>query len=342
LNILFDVNHPVDVNVLKKAAIQLAEDGHHIFVTYRPRGILEKVVETELGDFSPIRIGKYHPSSFFKKLFGQLYRDWLFLSFFRRNKIDLSIGSSTNAISAWIMGIPHLAFEDDPEYKLTFWHANLFATRHIMPSCIKVKRKNIYHYRGLKELSYLHPRHFSPRAEKLDSYGLRPDEYVFIRKIARVSLNYKKGESLSISVIKKIRALGLKILLSLEDKTERGQFQDDCIILEEPVEDIFSLMKFALFCISSGDSMAREACLLGTPTIYTGGREMQVNRELMEIGCLFKEDTEDDVTKRISQLSDRRRRDRIGRMMGAKIEHDWEDVTQVIIRHVNDFRESRR
>ena len=341
MNILFDFNHPVDVNVFKNAVRILAAEGHHIFITYRARGILKRVVETELGDFHPVRIGKHHRSSFLMKVVGQLYRDCHFIPFYRRNRIDLSVGTSTNVISAWIMRIPHLAFEDDIEYKLTFTHANLFATRHIMPDYIELKKKNIHHYRGLKELAYLHPRYYSPRLEELDPYGLKPEEYVFIRKIARVSLNYRKEDDLSLTAIKKIRSLGLKVLLSLEDKREREIFEDDCIILQEPIRDIFSLIKFALFCVSSGDSVAREACLLGTPTIYTGRREMRVNTDLIDLGCLFKEDTEEAILNRIGQLASRREKDNIGSAVKVKIERDWEDVTQMIIRHVKDFDRSR-
>jgi predicted glycosyltransferase len=342
MNILFDFNHPADVNFFKNAAKKLAEAGDHIFVTYRQRGSLHKVIEAELGEFSPLQIGRHNSSSFFMKVLAQLYRDFRFLPYFKRNRIELSVGTSTNVISARLMGIPHLAFEDDLEYKVTFYHANLFATRHIMPSYIDVKKRNIYHYRGLKELAHLHPSYYTPRAAALERYGLHPEEYVFIRKIARVSLNYKRQDDLGPAVIKNIRKQGLKILLSLEDKRQRGLYQDDCMILEEPVPDIFALMKFAAFCISSGDSMARESCLLGTPTIYTGRREMKVNEYLIEIGCLFKEDTEEAIMNRISFLIRHRLKGQVAATVARKIEQDWEDVTQVIIRHVNDFRGSKR
>jgi predicted glycosyltransferase len=342
MNILFDFNHPADVNFFKNAAKKLAAAGDHIFITYRQRGSLQKVIDAELGEFSPFQIGRHRSASFLMKVLTQIYRDYRFLSYFKKNGIELSVGTSTNVISARLMGIPHLAFEDDLEYKVTFYHANLFATRHIMPSYINVQKKNIYHYRGLKELAHLHPSYYSPQVSALDPYKVQPEEYVFIRKIARVSLNYKREDDLGPAVIKSIRKHGLKILLSLEDKRQRDLYQDDCTILEEPVPDIFALMKFAAFCISSGDSMARESCLLGTPTIYAGRREMKVNEELIGIGCLFKEDTEETIRNRVSYLISHPLKGRVADLIARKIEHDWEDVTQVIIRHVDDFRGPRR
>jgi hypothetical protein len=336
MNILFDLNHPKDVNCFKNSIRTLSKRGHHIIVTYRPRGKLQAIVHSELSEFSPVKIGR-HYSSFIMKILGQLMRDFAFIPFHRKNKIHLSVGTSTNAMSSWLLRIPHLALEDDIEYKIPFYHANLFATRHIMPSYIKIRRKNVYHYKGLEELAYLHPAHFSPREEELIKYQVEPGDYVFIREVAGVSLNYKKRNSLNLDVVKKLRKLGLKILLSLEDAGMKEHFEDHCTILQEPVDDIFSLMKYALFTISSGDTMARESCLLGTPAIYTGGREMLLNKELIEMGCMFKEESLNDITDRIEYLSQNDVKERTGKLIRHKIEHDWDDPTQVILKHIKDF-----
>jgi len=337
MNILIDINHPVDVNYFKNAAKELANKGHRIIITYRLRGKLESIINFELGEFNPIKIGK-HYSTFFAKIIAQLKRDLVFLFFHKKNMVDLSVCfGPTNAISSWLNKIPYLAFEDDFEYKIPFYHANIFATRHIMPSYICVKKKNIYNYKGLKELAYLHPNYFTPTIEELKNYDLKPYRYVFIRKVANVSLNYKKEDNLNIIVIKNIKKLGLKILLSLEDEKMKNYFKDECIILDEPVNDIYSLMKYAKFTISSGDSMARESCLLGTPTIYTGSRDMAVNKELIDIGGMFKENTIEKILNRINYLSKNEARHRIEKLVKYKIMNEWDDPTKVILKHINDF-----
>lgn len=336
MNILFDINHPVDVNCFKNSIKILSREGHRVIVTYRPRGKLRTIINSELGEFTPVQIGK-HYSIFIMKIIGQLYRDICFLSFNKRNKIDLSVGTSTNVISSWLLGIPHLAFEDDIEYKIPFYHANFFATRHIMPSCIDFKGKKVYHYKGLKELAYLHPDYFFPRLEGLQKFDVEPDKYIFIRKVANVSLNYRKKDNLTLAVIHKIRELGFKILLSLEEKRMENAYRDNCIILEEPLKDIFSLMNYALFTISSGDSVARESCLLGTPTIYTGGREMLVNRELIEAGCMFREDTVEEIVERINFLSKVEVKQKVKKLVRIKIENEWDNTTEIILKHIKDF-----
>lgn len=337
MNILFDLNHPVDVNFFKNVIRILSESGHHIIISYRERGKLGNIANFELGEFAPIRIGQ-HQKIFLTKILGQLKRDLEFLSFQRKKKIDISVCfGPTNAIASWLNGIPYLAFDDDFEYKIPFYHANLFSTRHIMPAYIRANKKNIHLYNGLKELAYLHPRYFSSRVDELKRYELLPNKYVFIRKIANVSLNYQKQNLLFDELINLVKKLGLKVVLSLENKDLKSLYERDCIILEEPVGDIFSLMKFALFAVSSGDTVARETALLGTPSIYTGGRDMAVNNELINIGCMFQEDKFENIIKRIFTLSMEGEKERITRIVTDKIKYHWEDTTEVILKHINDF-----
>lgn len=337
MNILFDLNHPVDVNFFKNAIKILSKSGHNIVITYRNRGRLGKIVKFELGEFAPIKIGQ-HQKTFIKKITGQLTRDLKFLSFQRRKKIDISVCfGATNAIASWLNGIPYLAFDDDFEYKIPFYHANLFSTRHIMPAYIPVNKKNIHHYNGFKELAYLHPRYFSPRVDELKRYELLPGKYVFIREIANVSLNYQKQNLLLTKIVNFIKNLGLEIVLSLENKDLKYLYGRDCIILKEPVKDIYSLMRFALFVISSGDTVAREAVLLGTPAIYTGGRSMAVNDELIKSGFMFKENKLENIINQIVKLSIKSEKERMKRPVADKINYQWEDTTEVILRHINNF-----
>jgi predicted glycosyltransferase len=336
MNILFDLNHPVDMNCLKPAINILANRGFSIVITYRPRGNLKIILESEMSEYPLCQIGK-HYSNLGMKILGQLKRDWEFVRFYKRNEVDLSVGSSTNVIASWLMGIPHLALEDDYEYKIPFYHANIFAKRHIMPDHIKVQGRNIYHYRGIKEIAYLNPKYFTPNKNVLNEYGLKPQEYVFIRKIANVSLNYKKEDNLSLDIIDHIKDKGLKILLSLEDKQLKNTFEKDCIILQEPVRDIYSLMKYAMFTISSGDSMARESSLLAVPTIYTGGRQMVVNEELIEMGCMFKEDKKEQIEARIDGLATQNISAELEEKVIHKMENEWDDPTEVLLKHINDF-----
>jgi len=337
MNILFDFNHPVDVNFFKNSIKLLAKEQHKIILTYRERGRLKDILQYEIGQYTLTCIGS-HRKGFIRKVVGQLYRDYKFYCFQKENSINLSVCfGATNAIASAVNRIPYLAFDDDAEYKIPFYHANLFATRHIIPDFIKVTKKNIFKYRGFKELAYLHPNYFQPDISEIEKYNLRKDKYIFIREVANVSLNYKKENTPIQAIIKYLKKTDYSIVLSLEDKKLIVKFEKDCIILQEPIKDIYSLIKYALFVISSGDTVAREACLLGTPSIYTGGRSMSVNKELIETGCMYKMESYDKIKSQIDALCDNNEKKRIEKLIAEKIADEWDDTTQVILEHIKDF-----
>ena len=70
--------------------------------------------------------------------------------------------------------------------------------------------------------------------------GLEKDNYIFVREVAGISMNYSDLDSYSsLYIIKYIHEKGMKIVLSLEDKSTRDKYEPYCIILEEPLEDLY-------------------------------------------------------------------------------------------------------
>jgi uncharacterized protein len=337
MNILFDLNHPVDVNFFKNTMLKLKEQNHNIVLIYRPRGKLQKIVDYELSEFNPIPIGK-HYKTFFSKLFGQLYRDLLMFKFQRKHKIELSVCfGPTNAISSWFNRIPYLAFEDDLEYRIPFYHSNIFSTRHIMPDYIEFTNKKTWKYKGFKELAYLHPKRFKANLNSIKKLNLVKNKYVFIREISNVSLNYKEENKSIVDLVSYLANKGVQVVISLEDDAIKDKLRDMCLVLQEPVEDLSSILAYAQFAISSGDTMAREVCLLGTPCIYTGGREMVMNNELIQMEIMFKEDTVASIFKRIDLLMDDEVSSKLSNVISDKIKNEWADTTEVILEHISEF-----
>ena len=333
MKILFDLNHPVDVNFFKNAILTLQEKGHHIKVIFRERGKLEAILRYELKNVEIKKIGS-HKKSFLGKVFHQLLRDFNIFFFLLKYKIDIvACFGPTSAIAAKLSRTRYLAFDDDFEYKIPFYHANWLATKHIFPDFIKFTNSKTYKYHGFKELAYLHPNYLKTSETVLSEYDLLPNEYVFIREISNVSLNYKDRTSILNKLIQKVKNKGLKIVLSLEDKTLSNIYSVQCIVLEEPISDIYSLLYHSLFTISSGDTVAREAALLGVPTIYTGGRDMLVNKCLVDEGLIYESKNENDIMEFIQTLNvDKKTETR--KKSESLIQHTWEDTTSVILNHI--------
>jgi len=244
-----------------------------IEITLQPRGKLVPILQRELPDYHFTPIGMFR-KSMVTKVLGLAYRFPRFLNHVRRGKYDVvvSFGGTGICHATYILRKPSVIFDDDIEYGIGFYPYKPFATRLVMPAHIPVRGKNVVKYKGFKELAYLHPNYFKANEGSLQEYGLRPGEYVFVREVSKISMNYAHLETGQLAdVCRHLKTLGLKVILSLEDKSLTDRFASDCIILQEPVTDIYSLMHFALLTISSGDTMARESCLTGTPVIYTGG-----------------------------------------------------------------------
>lgn len=336
MNILFDINHPVDVNFFKNAILILQSQGNNIHIIFRKRGKLEKILRYELGQFPVTMIGK-HKNGFIKKISSQLHRDSKIVTYIKNNQIDLIVCfGGTAAISSWYCRKPYLAFDDDFEYKIPFYHANWFSTRHIYPDFIEFSNSRTHKYHGFKELAYLHPDRLRTSTKVLDQYSLVPNEYVFVREIANISLNYQENNSILKELIFEIKKKGLKIILSLEDKNLKDDFNVDCIILKEPISDIYSLLYYSLFAVSSGDTVARETALLGVPTIYTGGRTMVVNKALVEAGLMFESTNVKNIIKFMNTLSSDKKKENKENSLNL-IKNKWENTTSVILKHVEDF-----
>ena len=337
MKILVDLNHPVDVNFFKNAIAQLAKKHDcQIDITVQPRGKLIPILQKELPDFHFTPIG-IHRKSFFGKIYGAGYRFLHLLSYVRRGGFDgvVSFGGIGVSHATYVLGKPSIIFDDDIEYGLGFYPYKPFATRLVMPQQIPVRGKNIVRYRGFKELAYLHPNHFSPDETVLKEYQLRPGEYVFVREVSKISMNYAHLETGQLATVcGQLRTSGLNIVLSLEDKSLVDRFSPQCIVLQEPVRDIYSLMHFAKLTISSGDTMARESCLTGTPVIYTGGRYMSVNTELKKKGIFFEPEKEHPVMSLVAMIIEQNVKEKTGNTVQRALADEWEDTTEVIVNNV--------
>lgn len=336
MKILFDLNHPVDVNFFKASMIQLKEEDDDVYVIYRDRGKLERIIRYEIPIFPIKEIGT-HQKGFVNKVISQLKRDYDLISYFKKEKFDLIVCfGPTSVLSAKYCNIPYLAFEDDFEYKIPFYHANIFATRHIFPDFIKFNNSRTFTYHGFKELAYLHPELLKTSDKVLKEYSIVKNEYVFIREISNISLNYKDESTILKKLVKLIKNKGFKIVLSIENKDLKEAFQDSCIILEEPVSDIYSLIYHSVMTVSSGDTVAREAALLGVPTIYTGGRKMVMNDALVNKGLLNEAISSKEVIEIFESIIANENKNKEEAV--SIISKEWVNTTKIILDHIGDFK----
>lgn len=320
MNIWFDLCHIPQYNFYKWVICKCAENGHNVYVTLLDRGKLVRIVHKEIGGLNNITIdvvGHHKSTKWSAIIEANLLRNFLLIHWARKKKIDIGFSNGYQlAFISWLKRFPSYSFDDDPQtidYRPKIWFnkecnyciykydKKLSPKAHILPV--------------LKEWAYLAPEYFTPDESALDKYGVKPKEYIFLREVSVGTVNYAGQAYGAILNIKDQIPKRFKVLFSLEDKSKRDLYPSDWILLQEPIKDIHSLIYYSAGLISSGDSMAREAALLGVPSYYLGIRyDMPANAAAHEVAGLQNSKTmgieewyqlvslsvEEQITKRIN------------------------------------------
>lgn len=318
MKVLIDIVHPADVNFFKHAITLLRKNGHTVLLTVMQRGALVEIVNRELGECTPIG---YHRGGI-RKITAITARVRSLRRYIIANTPDVvSSFSFYPAAACWGKGIRSVIFHDDPEYRVQFALCRLWSTRLIVPEFCRVTGRNIIHYRFLKEWSYMDPSY--RKASSGTIKGLSKKSYIIVRDVSKASLNYAHASAMDYEpIITQATAQGYTVVFSLEDKTRKKQCKD-CIVLQEPIDDIIGLLVNSAALISSGDTMVREAALAGIPSLYVGDRDMAVNRMLRDAGVLAQHK---DVTSFIAQLKKAKH--------NKSINWHFIDVPQMIVNEV--------
>jgi uncharacterized protein len=292
--LVFDIVHPAHVNLFKNAIKILAVD-YTIHITIMDRGIIKKLLAEELPGFQYYVVTKRSKSKLGLILLNNLFRALKMYFLLRRLKpvTGISCGQISFSLPLTLMQVPNYQFSDDIERKYVVLFESYFSTKKYFPPIEKRLLdglKNTERFNAMKQWAYLHPDYFTPDESVLNFYGLEIKKYYFLREVSTGSFNYYGQTS---STLRNFKPLpGFRVVLSLEDKSQSKLYPEDWIILKEPVRDFYSLIYFSFMVLSSGDSLAREAALLGVPSIYVGVREMAANQVLIDKGILFKSEIE--------------------------------------------------
>jgi predicted glycosyltransferase len=290
--IIVDITHTAQLNFYLNAIKQLSKQ-YLVFVTVLDRGKLPLIAKFELENMKNISlhvVGR-KGNSIWSTLFEANLIRLIKLCFFAfGKKIDLGF---TNGYQACFVGricrFPVITFGDDPQaadynFKLLLSNKVYFCLFNSRFAKLKSKTKILS---CVKEWAYLSTEAFTPDESVLEKYNLSEKEYIIVREVSTKTVNYANQKSGLIANIINDIPSKLTVLLSLEDKTKRDNYPQNWILLQEPISDFHSIIYYSKCLISSGDSMAREAAVLGIPGIYIGVRNMYVNNVLSELADFY-------------------------------------------------------
>jgi hypothetical protein len=166
MKILCHLVHPAHFHLFKPILEQLKINGHEVIITIRNKDVLENLLKESGIPFFKIseiesRINKLC------LIFGVLRKAYSLVKISRQFHPDIMISSATEvAIAGKLLRIPSLLyFEDDLEYVKNWARiAGPLASVLLCPeSCSAGSWENkAIKYNGYHELSYLHPKYFTP------------------------------------------------------------------------------------------------------------------------------------------------------------------------------------
>lgn len=338
MKICVDLSHPAHVNFFKNAVERFVSDGNEVIITGLKRGKLPKIIEKEFPGFDIRYVGKHKGTKFSIVWDANIMKFFRLLPILIRENVDIGISFGGFLMGAIlkIMRKPNIQFEDDPEAHKNAFFEKRTCTELIYPPIVEPGGK-IHVMNSLKEWAHLSPKYFKPRSDVLNKYNLEPKKYIFVREISTGSFYYLDQTPNIVSQFAGKFPKEMKVLLSLEDKSNIGDYPENWILLQEPVDSIHSLMYYSRIIISSGDSMAREGAMLGVPSIYCGFRDMAANRFMAEKGMMFCKKP-DQVPSFIQWIIDGTVKIQEQDHFRDGLLNDWIDTTQFIVDRVYKYK----
>ncbi len=264
-----DIGHPAQVHFFKNMIWMMEEKGHEIKITARDKDITIHLLRAYGLDYESLGKTK---KGIFKKALGLLEFDYKLLKIAKLFNPDIFVaaGSMYSAHTAAILRKPYIAFEDTEHSTEQYRLYAPFATAICTPECFK---RNLGHkqirYNGFKELAYLHPKYFSPDPSIMDEIGIAPNERFIILRFVSWNASHDRGHSgigmdMKRQFISEIMKYG-RVLITSESMLPKEFEQFRINVAPEKLHD---LLYYASLYMGEGATMATEAGILGTPSVY--------------------------------------------------------------------------
>lgn len=291
MNILFDINHPAHVHLLRNAYFLLTASGHRVMVVVKEIPSAMRLLD--LYGIPYTNIGK-KDDALMKKGLDQLAYDRRLLRLVRELGIEMGVGSSINiAHVSKLSKMKSIILDDDDDEVeplfVKFGHP--FADTILSPADTPRRSKKTVYVNAYHELAYLHPNRFTPDPSVLDDAGVTKGEPYFIMRFNAFKAHHDVGVvGLTIEnkrrLVKYLSSKG-KVFITTERDID-DEFKP--YQLEVSPEKAHSLMYYATMLVGDSQTMTSEAAVLGTPAIRCNtfvGRIHYLEEEEHEYGLTY-------------------------------------------------------
>lgn len=270
MRIVIDINHPAHVHFFKNFIWEAEKKGHEVMITASDKDIAFQLLDYY--NFEYVKLGNYGKKILEKAVNVPIidYRMYNAVKDFKP-EILMGIASARVAhVSKLIKGSRSYIFDDTDFATFQIMLYKHLSDRICVPDCFLASRSSKHvDYKGYHELAYLHPNWFKKDLSVLKEYGLEPEEKFFILRFVAWEATHDvggKGFSMEgkIKIVNELSKYG-KVIISSEKNVPE---EIKKYILKIHPARIHHLMAEASLYMGEGATMASEATVLGTPSIY--------------------------------------------------------------------------
>jgi predicted glycosyltransferase len=243
--------------------------GHVFFVTARDR---EHVVNLlSYYQISFVNRGEGGHSAI-GKIWYLLVTSWRQYLRARKFKPDLFLDFSTiySGPASWLLKKPYITFTDTETTGIYRFFIKPFSKKVYTPECfLKDLGNGHQRFNGFMELSYLHPRYFSPDPSVLEVLNIKLNEPFSIVRFVAWSAVHDHGQQgfsdkRKIQLVRTMEHYG-RVFISSEGPLP---IELEPLRLNLESHQIHDLLFYASVMVGEGATMATEAAILGTQAVY--------------------------------------------------------------------------
>jgi uncharacterized protein len=282
MKVLVDINHPAHVHFFRNLILELRKNEIETIITASKKDIALDLLKIYNLQF--INLGNYGDTPFIKLLNIPIMAIRMVKVVLKEHPdLMIGIGSSRITHAGFLLGVKTFVFTDTEHAKEQIILYKYFASKIYTPNCfLSNLGKRQIRYPSYHELAYLHPNRFTPSDVVLKLLGIGQYEKFFIVRFVSWNASHDIGQSgLSnegkIMLVEKLNKFGKVII------TSEGELPKDLepYKMRVPANLIHDLLYFAEMYIGEGGTMASEAAVLGTPSIFVSTLKAGTFEELI-------------------------------------------------------------
>lgn len=267
MRIVVDIGHPAHVHYFKNFIWLMEKRGHKILITATDKDITYSLLNNYHLPF--MKMGSYG-KTIFKMMINLPIMDIRMIRAVNEFNPDIFLGAGSvrAAHAAFLMRKPCINFEDTEHALEQIWLYLPFVSAVLTPSCfIRNLGSKQIRFDGYLELNHLHPQYFTADPSILNDLHLSAsDVFILIRFVSwKASHDIgQKGIRDKIRFVEELKKFG-HVFISSESQLPSTLEQYRVSI---PPEKMHDLLSYCSLYIGEGATMASEAALLGTPSIF--------------------------------------------------------------------------